>query len=65
MPRIWKSEYDDNRKSKLQLSVRLKEDEAMWLFGEATNAGLSISQYVRNKVFKELYETNGKDDEQR
>lgn len=50
----WKKEYDEKRKSDIKIiCARVSEDEAMWIFGEASNQGISVSQYIKNKILSD------------
>lgn len=50
----WKKEYDKHRNGNDKIiSFRVSEDEAMEIFGEASNQGISVSRYVKNKVLHE------------
>lgn len=56
----WKKEYDKKRNSnEIVLSSRFSEEEAMWIYGEATNRNLSVSKFIRKKALED-YEQSKK-----
>lgn len=52
----WKSEWNKNRtKNQQVMSFRVEEDEAMWIYGNASNEGCSVSEYIRKIVLADYY----------
>ena len=52
----WKPKYNETRKSNLPvLSFRASEDEAMWIYGNASNEGIEVSEYLRRIVLADYY----------
>lgn len=52
----WKPKYNETRKSNLPvMSFRVSEDEAMWIFGNATNEDIEVSEYLRRIVLADYH----------